>query len=273
MSSSNPETQLLPYTPGACWVCGAPADAREHRIKRSDLVRNFGPGPYRGGAKLLHVKGKSAPREVQGPSAETLKYASSLCGPCNNSRTQPQDRAYERFADWVREHEDEILATQAIDLQAVFGLGWAAAVDNLLRYFAKSLGCRIHDIGRPVPLALAEAVRGGAVPAALTITFAIQVELAYARDQLGQFISKSDLRGNEDPASSPFYRWEERLGWLTTFFAYRQPPALQGCSVLSATDSALRLEWYTNLSEEGWVEHIESTRRAREAAARDEDPA
>lgn len=269
MSSSNAETQLLPYTPGACWVCGAPADAREHRIKRSDLVRNFGPGPYRDGAKLLHVIGESAPREVQGANAERLKYASSLCGPCNNSRTQPQDRAYERFPDWARGHENEILATQAIDLQAVFGLGWAAAVDNLLRYFAKSLGCRIHDIGRPVPLALAEAVRGGAVPAALTITFAIQDELVYARDQLGQFIGKSDLWGNHDPAGPPFYRWEERLGWLTTFFAYRQPPALQGGSVLSTTDSVLRLKRYTNLSQESWAEHTESTRSSRTR----EDPA
>ncbi|MFC5112013.1 hypothetical protein [Kibdelosporangium philippinense] len=30
---------------GQCWWCGSVADTREHRYKRSDLIRDFGKGP------------------------------------------------------------------------------------------------------------------------------------------------------------------------------------------------------------------------------------
>jgi hypothetical protein len=38
---------------GACWWCGSPADSREHKLKRSDLVREYGRPPYAGHADLL----------------------------------------------------------------------------------------------------------------------------------------------------------------------------------------------------------------------------
>lgn len=33
---------------GRCWWCGDPATTGEHKFKRSDLKRSFGPGAWRG---------------------------------------------------------------------------------------------------------------------------------------------------------------------------------------------------------------------------------
>lgn len=55
-----------PQTSGTCWwSCTAPVDPREHKLKRSDLVRQFGPGPYK---ELTSVR-EGRNRNVQGPTA------------------------------------------------------------------------------------------------------------------------------------------------------------------------------------------------------------
>jgi len=47
-----PESDTEAAVPGpGCWWCGAPADSREHKFKKSELRLNNGPGPWRGEAK------------------------------------------------------------------------------------------------------------------------------------------------------------------------------------------------------------------------------
>jgi hypothetical protein len=41
------------YSQGICWWCGAPASSSEHTYKKTDLVREFGPGPYKGRNALI----------------------------------------------------------------------------------------------------------------------------------------------------------------------------------------------------------------------------
>jgi hypothetical protein len=43
---------------GSCWWCGAPADSREHKLKRSDLVREYGTPPYGGMRTLARVSAR-----------------------------------------------------------------------------------------------------------------------------------------------------------------------------------------------------------------------
>jgi len=38
-----------------CWICGNPADTREHIIKQSDIRRLFGRGPYQKGNRLKRM--------------------------------------------------------------------------------------------------------------------------------------------------------------------------------------------------------------------------
>jgi hypothetical protein len=43
-----PPREYIELKPGRCWWCGAPADSREHKMKRSDIVREYGKPPYTG---------------------------------------------------------------------------------------------------------------------------------------------------------------------------------------------------------------------------------
>lgn len=80
-----------------CWWCGKPADSREHRHKKSDVKFIFGD-KFEG--EPVIIKDKS-PTTVQGPNSSLLKFDTVLCQVCNNSRSQPFDRAYSRFVDYV----------------------------------------------------------------------------------------------------------------------------------------------------------------------------
>ncbi len=135
---------------GYCWMCGAPADSSEHRFKKSDLVRAHGRGPYKKSSALSHIRaGKEV--LVQGPNSKSLKYSPNLCQHCNSTKTQPFDRAYERFIGWVFENETVVLHRRLVNFEEIYGNGWEDAQLNLYKYFAKSFGCRLVDAGAPVP--------------------------------------------------------------------------------------------------------------------------
>jgi hypothetical protein len=130
---------------GRCWWCGAIADSREHKFKRSDLIREHGPAPYLDGAELSGV-GAGVSTRMRSNKSSPLKFKPNLCQPCNNARSQAFDQAYDRFVSWIFDHEDEVLASRSIDLHAVFGSDWEEAGLNVLRYFVKHICCRIADL-------------------------------------------------------------------------------------------------------------------------------
>ena len=78
------------YRFGLCGICGQPSDTSEHRIKKSDLVQQYGTGPYRGTETLMHFKAGRVSK-VQGPDSALVKYRKDLCGQCNSSFTKPFD--------------------------------------------------------------------------------------------------------------------------------------------------------------------------------------
>ncbi len=93
---------------GQCWWCGNAADSREHKYKRSDIVREFGRGPW--AEPMLRVAGGNRQFRVQGPNSQGLKFSKSLCQRCNNDRNQPFDLAYDSMMDYISRNESEIIA-------------------------------------------------------------------------------------------------------------------------------------------------------------------
>src|SRR5689334_9234505 len=85
---------------GRCWWCGNAADSGEHKYKRTDLVREFGSGPWRGQSAVAQVVGEKQ-RDLQSPGSARLKFSKVLCGTCNSARSQAFDQAYEQFAEYV----------------------------------------------------------------------------------------------------------------------------------------------------------------------------
>jgi hypothetical protein len=75
-----------------CWICGGLANSREHKFKKSDLIRSsttWAPDdqPY------LVAGGMQ--RRIPSPNSKIATFGKVLCSDCNSTRTQPFDRAYE----------------------------------------------------------------------------------------------------------------------------------------------------------------------------------
>lgn len=170
---------------GVCWWCGAEADSREHKLKRSDLVREFGRPPFSESPVRLR-EGRLEP--IQGPNSGLVKFKRTMCARCNNERSQPFDRSYDRFAAYLRERDRHILASRSIDLRAVYGQAWEAGRDDLLRYWTKHVGCRLAENGIETPEGLRAYLNGGAQPHDV---LALEVEI---RSDIAA-ISKSGLGG------------------------------------------------------------------------------
>lgn len=254
-------------SPAPCWVCGAPADSREHRLKKSDLVARHGRGKYTGDKKMVHVVGGVEQGNLQGPGAAQLMYEGSLCSSCNNHISQPADRAYETFMAWVLKHEVSVLQTRTINLRSVYGDQPALHIENLIRYFCKSLGCKIQSVPKPVPGELAVAVRGGALPAQMAISFCVQEELADFPDICNAIVGKSDLLGNGNPYGPAFYSGKEMTGWLTTMLDFNHPPEPDLGTILRPDVEMLTLGSVTSMPDDERATFIENMKAVRATRA------
>lgn len=162
---------------GACWWCGAPADSREHKLKRSDIVREYGDPPYAGQRTLTYFS-NSAKHDFSGPKSPLVKFAPSLCASCNGTRSQPFDRAWDALGAHLVEEEEAILASGALDPEAVYGEAWKEEELNLARYVVKHMVCRIvQELSPPARIdpALIAFLDGGAYPAWLSLDFCLDV--------------------------------------------------------------------------------------------------
>jgi hypothetical protein len=128
-----------------CWWCQIrPADSREHKFKRTDLVRVHGRGELRG-PRTLVVRSGARSTEHRSTKNKALKFSPSMCEYCNNTRSQPFDRAYDEFIEWVLTNETAVLAERRIDLTAVFGSDQKRKGEDVLRFFVKHICCRLAE--------------------------------------------------------------------------------------------------------------------------------
>jgi hypothetical protein len=140
--------------PQFCLICGAVADSREHKFKRSDLLRS--PRGFSPGQSVF--LGKRGFQPLQGPNSKLLKFGKVLCQDCNTTRSQPYDRAYECLSTWLAEEGKNFLQLEEMDFKRVYGDKFEVEILNFLRYLVKHLACRIGDAGFDVPEALRNAL-------------------------------------------------------------------------------------------------------------------
>lgn len=142
-----PEAYRYDYA-GLCWWCGAPANSREHKWKKSEVVKLFGSGSYDGKVLWVHEDGTE---NIRGPKASSLMFGHSLCRNCNGTRSQPFDRAYSTFSNYLIENHAALLEARILDFTDVFGEAMNDELPKLARYYAKHIGCRIAEHAGRVP--------------------------------------------------------------------------------------------------------------------------
>lgn len=132
-------TKKFSYKENTCWWCSKYADSGEHRHKKTDVKRIFGknfegdPIMLRGDKQLL----------LQGPNSNHLKFKKFLCGNCNNSNSQPFDRAYDKFITYIESNYEKLLIQRVINFKDIFESDYIQNKNNLIRYYLKVFCCRL----------------------------------------------------------------------------------------------------------------------------------
>ncbi|NOQ25285.1 MAG: hypothetical protein GQ564_07975 [Bacteroidales bacterium] len=130
---------IQPYREGECWWCGKPANSKEHRHKKSDIKHIFG---NRFESEPVLIRGNHK-KTIQGPDSKLLKFEKVLCQNCNNSRSQPFDRSYDLFINYVLENYELILDKKNINLVNIVNSDTIGFKHNIFRYLTKIFCCRL----------------------------------------------------------------------------------------------------------------------------------
>jgi hypothetical protein len=157
-----------------CWICGADADSREHLIKASDLKAVFGPGITQKAPFFLH-NDRARNQAVGSIKSKALKYTPVICSYCNNERTQPHDRAWEKLSEYLCTRQPPIQRGSSIRLSRVFPGSVHLSMLRVHLFFLKQFGCLISE--HQIPLALEPFAR-----AILTETAHPKVHIAFWTD-------------------------------------------------------------------------------------------
>lgn len=185
-----------------CWICNADANSGEHIVKASDLRSVFGLVNQQ---KPLYFHTEERRNTlVKGVKTNILKSGAKICTQCNTSRTQPYDRAWEKFSKYLRSRPMPVRAGQRIRLQKVLPGAVKRSMLAVHLYFVKALGCQIakHDV--PIVLApFSNALLHGTAHPDLHLSVCAPV------DGVRKSVGASDLRtaslGNRIRAAVWFY--------------------------------------------------------------------
>jgi hypothetical protein len=186
-----------------CWICGNPADSREHKFKKSDVAhssKTWAPAdqPY-------FIRDGNW-RRIQGPDSQLVKFERKvICQHCNTTCTQPFDRAYERFATWVNQRGASLMADDRIDFEQIYGAQFQGGVLNLVKYFAKHLGCRLAADGYTIPPSLPPSLAADDL-SPFEVSFARNAEIAGVAARGFGVLHNFPVLGNYSPTTKEVHQ-------------------------------------------------------------------
>ena len=133
-----------------CWICGSPADSREHLLKASDLRHFFGDITSNSPVFYHSLHRKNVP--IRSAKSNIVKTGKILCRRCNDTRTQPFDIAWEQLLGNLSKNWTVVKESRRYKLQKAFPGSTRAQSVNVHLYFVKLMGCRIVDDRIPIDI-------------------------------------------------------------------------------------------------------------------------
>ncbi|MBX9150082.1 hypothetical protein [Rhodococcus qingshengii] len=200
-----------------CWWCGAEATTAEHKFKKSDLRRIKADDEF-----LYHYEdGDPKLGRINGVNSQRVKFRKNLCAPCNNARSQPFDRAYDKLSNYVDEHIETVADRESLNMFEIYpGQDGDTQILNLAQYFMKYLGCRIDNSGYRVPRQIVRFCDDA--------SFMPQVEIVFFRDAALSLSTRIDrAAGNR-----VFPLYHSALEAALTTDGERLPTAMYGESII-----------------------------------------
>lgn len=202
-----------------CWICGAEADSAEHMVKASDF-RAMLPHVSQEAPAYRHSREKRN-EPVKGANATILKFKPSLCSYCNNTRTQPHDRAWSKLTEGIRHARPPIRAGHRLPLKVIFGASFKDSMLAVHLYFTKQLGCYAVEYGVPVNvLALAHSIMSGTAEPNLRLVF-----VRIPKGSMRAVIQTSHIEAANVDGRTVAARWWYIVGELGVLAVYKEPQA------------------------------------------------
>lgn len=128
-----------------CWICHDPANSGEHRVKRAALKAIFKKPINQ--CNPLHFRTEADRKFIGSTKADILKFPKNICIPCNTTRTQPHDRAWQHFFEMIHKDCSPLRPGDKINLWKVFPDSPTLGMIDVQLYFAKLMGCTIAASG------------------------------------------------------------------------------------------------------------------------------
>lgn len=123
---------------GLCWWCGQVANSGEHKFKRTDLIRAYGAGPWKGKSAVTHIVDGEEGRDLQSAGAARVKFSKVLCSDCNSARSQSFDFAYDKFAEYFVSAHERIWVAGNFSWSEIFGSDWKDGRNLVTAYWLKA---------------------------------------------------------------------------------------------------------------------------------------
>ena len=123
-------------------------DTAEHRFKASDIRRAIRLSQQQ--PAYLQINVQATNKEIGSAKAKALQFSKSLCGYCNNTRTQPYDRAWERLSEYIRTNWRQIRERRSLDLAVPFPGAIERGTLDVHLFFLKLFGCKVVQDREPI---------------------------------------------------------------------------------------------------------------------------
>ena len=132
-----------------CWICGDVATTGEHKTKRTDLLALREPTQ----SNPAYFHDANRPNQlIRSLDAKVLKSTGRLCASCNNARTQPHDRAWEKMSKWIRVRRPALQPGNIVRANRIFMDNTKRQMLGVHLFFVKLFGCMIMESDKKIPI-------------------------------------------------------------------------------------------------------------------------
>ncbi|WP_372780160.1 hypothetical protein [Litorivivens sp.] len=126
-----------------CWICQLnEANSKEHLLKASDVRAVYGKVSPSEPIYFHNHRTRNIP--VASAKTNRLKTKNVICRRCNDTVTQPFDRAWERFLAYTLKEWKAIRTTRRVKLHKAFPGSTRHNAILMHLFFVKLFGCRIQ---------------------------------------------------------------------------------------------------------------------------------
>lgn len=167
-------------------------------------------------------------QSVQGPNSKALMFEANLCQKCNNERSQPFDRSYDKFIGHIHYNSTGIITAKQLRFSNIFQTDWLQHRENVIRYYVKHICCRLAEANIFVDQRVISYLNGDNNISCIELEFQIREDIVAMEAILSasQFSEGSVWLGsgmtNHHPSTNTFSKFHSHVGyrWLRVNYVF-----------------------------------------------------